>query len=336
MSKKIVLLTGCTGQDGSYLAELLLEKGYKVHGIVRRVALEDPSHRLGRIQHLLNKITLHPASLESYASIFSIVEKVKPDECYHLGAQSFVGYSFKDGFSTIHTNINGTQYILSALKEKAPECKFYFAASSEMFGATKKVPQNENTSFHPCSPYGISKATGYYLTQNYREAYNMYCCNGILFNHESPRRGFEFVTRKITNEVAKIKLGLSEKLPIGNLKAKRDWGFAGDYVKAMWLMLQQDKPDDYIIATNETHSVEEFVKEAFGYVNLDWKKYVVIDASYFRPMEVNILRGDYSKAKKKLGWEPAIKFEQLVRMMVDADLKRLKNEYPTWTLEGGN
>jgi GDPmannose 4,6-dehydratase len=320
---KKVLLTGISGQDGFYLTTFLLEKGYEVHGIVRRVALEDPEHRLWRLKPVLNKITLHPASLESYASIFSVVEKVRPNECYHLGAQSFVDYSFKDGFSTMNININGTHYILAAIKDKAPECKFYFAASSEMFGFSKKVPQNENTPFHPRSPYGISKVTGFYLTQNYREAYGMFACSGILFNHESPKRGFEFVTRKITNEVARIKLGLSDKLSIGTLEAKRDWGFAGDYVKAMWLMLQQDDPDDYVIATGETHSVKEFAKEAFSYVGLDWKKYVIIDPLYYRPAEVNILKGDYSKARKKLGWKPKIKFKQLVRMMVDHDLKRL-------------
>ncbi|MCX5657348.1 MAG: GDP-mannose 4,6-dehydratase, partial [Candidatus Omnitrophica bacterium] len=252
---KRALITGITGQDGSYLAELLLKKGYEVHGIVRRVALEDPGHRLWRIRHLLNKLILHPASLESYASIFSIVEKVKPDECYHLAAQSFVSYSFEDEFSTINTNINGTHFVLSAIKEKVPECRFYFAASSEMFGLAAETPQNENTRFHPRSPYGISKVAGFDLTRNYREAYNLFACNGILFNHESSRRGFEFVTRKITNAVAEIKFGLAKELKLGNLDAKRDWGFAGDYCEAMYLMLQQDRPDDYVIATGETHTV---------------------------------------------------------------------------------
>ncbi|TBR17901.1 GDP-mannose 4,6-dehydratase, partial [bacterium] len=271
MMKKRALITGVTGQDGSYLSELLLEKGYEVHGIVRRVALEDPEHRLWRIRHILNKLILHPASLESYPSIFNVVEKVKPNECYHLAAQSFVSYSFEDEFSTINTNINGTHFVLSAIKEKAPKCKFYFAASSEMFGHVRETPQNEETPFHPRSPYGISKVAGFDLTRNYREAYGMFAVSGILFNHESPRRGFEFVTRKISNTVAEIKFGLAKELRLGNLQAKRDWGFSGDYVKAMWLMLQQDKPDDYVISTGETHTVKEFVEVAFGFAGLDWK-----------------------------------------------------------------
>ena len=321
---KKALITGITGQDGSYLAEFLLERGYQVHGIVRRVALEDPEHRLWRIKHILNKLRLHSASLDSYPSIFNVVEKVRPDECYHLAAQSFVSYSFEDEFSTINTNINGTHYVLSAVKEKAPKCKFYFAASSEMFGHVRETPQTENTPFHPRSPYGISKVAGFDLTRNYREAYGLFACNGILFNHESPRRGFEFVTRKITSAVAQIKLGLAKELRIGNLAAKRDWGFAGDYVKVMWLMLQQDKPDDYVVATGETHSVREFVEAAFDYAGLDWKKYTKIDKQFYRPAEVHLLIGDYNKAKKKLGWRPQVKFKELVKMMVDADLERLK------------
>jgi len=322
---KKALITGITGQDGSYLAEFLLEKGYKVFGMVRRVALEDPQHHLWRIKHILNKVVLHPASLESYPSIFKLVEKVKPDECYHLAAQSFVSYSFEDEFSTINTNINGTHFVLSAIKEKAPKCRFYFAASSEMFGLAKETPQNEFTPFHPRSPYGISKVAGFDLTRNYREAYGLYACNGIAFNHESQRRGFEFVTRKITNAVAEIKYGLTKKLCLGNLGAKRDWGFAGDYVKAMWLMLQQDKPDDYVIATGETHSVKEFVEMAFSYAGLNWKKYVVKDKTFYRPAEVHLLIGDYSKAKRKLGWQPKVKFKDLVKIMVEADLERLKS-----------
>jgi len=321
---KKALITGITGQDGSYLAEFLLEKGYQVYGIVRRVALEDPEHRLWRIRHILNKIHLYSASLDSYPSIFSVVEKVRPDECYHLAAQSFVSYSFEDEFSTINTNINGTHYMLSAIKEKATKCRFYFAASSEMFGQVKEVPQTENTSFHPRSPYGISKVAGFDLTRNYREAYGLFALSGILFNHESPRRGYEFVTRKITNSVAQIKLGLTKELRIGNLEAKRDWGFAGDYVRAMWLMLQQDKPDDYVVATGQTHSVREFLKAAFDYADLDWKKYTKIDRQFYRPAEVHLLIGDYSKARKKLGWRPKVKFEELVKMMVDSDLERLK------------
>jgi GDPmannose 4,6-dehydratase len=321
---KRALITGITGQDGSYLAEFLLEKGYKVFGIVRRVALEDPEHRLWRIRHILHKIKLYSASLESYPSIFNVIEKVKPDECYHLAAQSFVSYSFEDEFSTINTNINGTHYVLSAIKEKAPKCKFYFAASSEMFGHAKEVPQNESTPFHPRSPYGISKVAGFDLTRNYREAYGLFALSGILFNHESPRRGYEFVTRKISYRVAEIKLGLSKKLHIGNLDAKRDWGFAGDYVKAMWLMLQQEEPVDYVIATGQTYSVKEFTKLAFEHVGLNWKKYVIVDKTFYRPAEVHLLKGDFSKARRGLKWKPAVKFKDLVKMMVDADLKRLQ------------
>ncbi len=322
---KKALITGITGQDGSYLAELLLSKGYEVHGIIRRVALEDPEHRLWRIKHITDKIILHPASLESYASLFNVVEEVKPDECYHLAAQSFVSYSFEDEFSTINTNINGTLHILSAIRIKSPNTRFYFAASSEMFGKALESPQNESTPFYPRSPYGISKVAGFHFTRNYREAYNLFAVSGILFNHESPRRGYEFVTRKISAGVAAIKLGLANKLELGNLDAKRDWGYAGNYVEAMWRMLQQDKPDDYVIATGETHSVKEFTEKAFEYVGLDWKKYVITDKRYFRPAEVYELKGDYSKAKKKLGWQPEVKFEGLVKMMVDNDLERLKN-----------
>jgi GDPmannose 4,6-dehydratase len=320
---KKALITGITGQDGSYLSELLLAKGYEVHGIVRRVAFEDIEHRMWRLKNFYNKLVLHSASLENYASLFKVVEKIVPDECYHLAAQSFVSYSFEDEFSTININLNGTHYVLSALKEKAPRCKFYFAGSSEMFGLVAESPQNEQTPFHPRSPYGISKVAGFDLTRNYREAYGLFACNGILFNHESPRRGFEFVTRKISNAAARIKLGLDKTLALGNLEAKRDWGFAGDYVEAMWLMLQQDKPDDFVVATGETHSVREFAELAFAHLGLDYKKYIAIDDRLKRPSEVNLLCGDYGKAKKTLGWQPKVRFEQLVGMMVDADLKRL-------------
>jgi GDPmannose 4,6-dehydratase len=318
---KRALITGITGQDGSYLAEFLLSKGYEVHGIVRRLALEDPIHRLWRIRHILEKITLHAASLESYASIFSVVEKVQPDECYHLAAQSFVSYSFDDAFSTINTNVNGTLFVLSAVKERAPECRLYFGASSEMFGKTKESPQNENTPFHPRSPYGISKVAGFDLTRNFRESYDLFACSGILFNHESPRRGFEFVTRKISSGAARIKMKLEHELRLGNLEAKRDWGFAGDYVEGMWLMLQQNQPDDYVIATNETHSVREFAEVAFGYLGLDWRDHVRVDERFYRPAEVHLLRGDYSKGKRVLGWEPRVRFQELVKMMVEADLR---------------
>ena len=327
MAKRKALITGITGQDGSYLAELLLSKGYEVHGVVRRVALEDPSHRLWRIRHIQKKLCLHAGSIENYASIFNVVEKVKPDECYHLAAQSFVSYSFEDEPSTMNTNINGTQFILSAIKEKAPKCKFYFAASSEMFGLIRETPQKETTPFHPRSPYGISKVTGFYLTQNYREAYGIFACNGILFNHESPRRGFEFVTRKITDGVAKIKLGLEKNISLGNMDAVRDWGFAGDYVNAMWLMLQEKNSDDYVIATGEIHSVKEFAEEAFKIVGLNWKKHVVIDKNFYRPAEVHELKGDFSRARKKLKWKPTVDFKGLVKMMVEFDLARNKKAH---------
>jgi GDPmannose 4,6-dehydratase len=320
---KTALITGITGQDGSYLAELLLEKGYRVHGIVRRVALEDPEHRMWRIRDRLAEVELHSGSLESYASIFRILAKVQPDEVYHLAAQSFVSYSFEDEFSTLNTNINGTHHMLASFKEAVPKARFYFAASSEMFGKVRETPQTETTAFHPRSAYGISKVAGFDLTRNYREAFDLHATSGILYNHESPRRGFEFVTRKITSHVAKIKLGMAKELPLGNLEAKRDWGHAEDYVRAMWLMLQQETPDDYVVATGETWSVEQFVEAAFSYVNLDWHDHVVIDPRLFRPAEVQLLLGDPSKAQKVLGWEPTYSFKELVESMVDADLARL-------------
>jgi GDPmannose 4,6-dehydratase len=315
------LITGITGQAGSYLAEHLIEHGYEVHGIVRRVALEDPQRRVGRITHLLDKLVLHPASLESYPSIFHVVSQYDFDECYHLAAQSFVAESFTDGFSTMNTNINGTHYMLAALRELRPKCRFYFAGSSEMFGKVKVAPQNEDTAFHPRSPYGISKVAGFDLTRNYREAYGMYCVGGILFNHESPRRGFEFVTRKITSTVAQIKSGGASELRLGNLDAKRDWGHAADYVRAMHLMLQQPQPDDYVIATGETHSVREFCELAFSEAGLDYEKYVKTDQRFYRPAEVDLLVGDSSKARRVLGWLPRYSFRQLVQEMVEADLQ---------------
>lgn len=321
---KKVLITGITGQDGSYLAEFLLGKGYEVHGIVRRVAFEDPERRLGRIAHLLDRIIIHASSLESFASVFRVIDKVEPDECYHLGAQSYVSYSFEDEFSTIETNFNGTHYVLAALKERASECRFYFAASSEMFGNAKETPQNENTPFYPRSAYGISKLAGFHLTRNYRETNNLFALSGILFNHESPRRGHEFVTRKVTHNAAKIKLGLAKEFHIGNLEARRDWGYSGDYVKAMWLMLQQDHPEDFVIATGKTRSVRDLLDVAFGYVGLNWKDHAVVDEKLYRPGEIHELRGDYSKARKKLGWEPKVSFEELIRMMVDEDLRSLR------------
>jgi GDPmannose 4,6-dehydratase len=323
MAAKRALITGITGQDGSYLAELLLQKEYEVHGVVRRVALEDPEHRLSRVHPIRSRITLHAASLESYASIHQVVASVRPDECYHLAAQSFVSYSFDDEFSTLNTNIDGTHYLLSAVKNLAPECRFYFAGSSEMFGKAEEAPQNELTRFHPRSTYGISKVAGFDLTRNYREAYAMHASNGILFNHESPRRGFEFVTRKITSGVARILAGKSTSLPLGNLEAKRDWGHAREYVEAMWLMLQQPDPDDYVIATGETHSVREFVELAFSHAGLDYRKYVVSDPDLFRPAEVNLLLGDSAKARAKLGWRNQVRFGDLVREMVEEDCRAL-------------
>jgi GDPmannose 4,6-dehydratase len=318
---KKALITGITGQDGSYLTEQLLELGYEVHGLVRRVALEDPTRRFTRLEHLLDRLTLHPASLESYPSIFHVLTKHKFDECYHLAAQSFVAESFADGFSTMNTNINGTHYMLAALRELQPECRFYFAGSSEMFGLVRETPQNEATPFHPRSPYGISKVAGFDLTRNYREAYGMYCVSGILFNHESPRRGFEFVTRKITSTVARIKLGLASELRLGNLDAKRDWGHATDYVRAMRLMLQQPEADDYVIATGETHTVREFCEKAFGKVGLDYREYVKTDEKFYRPAEVDLLMGDAAKARRLLGWEQSYTFQQLIDEMVEADLE---------------
>ena len=319
MSKKRALITGITGQDGSYLTELLLSKGYEVHGIVRRVALEDPENRLSRLKSVLPQVKLQAASMESYASLHQAVMKVQPDECYHLAAQSFVSYSFSDEFSTLQTNINGTHYLLAVLKDLVPGCRVYFAGSSEMFGKAEEVPQTERTHFHPRSSYGISKVAGFDLTRNYREAYKMHASSGILFNHESPRRGFEFVTRKITAGVARIRAGQAKELRLGNLDAKRDWGHAREYVEAMWMMLQQDVPDDYVVATGETHSVREFVELAFQCVGLDYQKYVVIDDDLYRPAEVNILQGDPSKARRVLGWTHKVNFEGLVREMVFSD-----------------
>ena len=319
MAKKKALITGITGQDGSYLAEYLLKLGYEVHGIVRRVALEDQQHRLWRIRDVKDQITLHCGSLESYPSLHGIISRVQPDECYHLAAQSFVSYSFEDEFSTFNANINGTHYVLSCIKNICPECKTYFAASSEMFGKVAEVPQNEMTRFHPRSAYGISKVAGYDLTRNYREAYGMFTSSGILFNHESPRRGFEFVTRKITSGAARIKLGLIDKLYLGNLEAKRDWGHAAEYIKAMHAMLQQEKPEDFVIGTGETHSVRDFVRIAFEMLDLNYEDHVEMDENFFRPAEVDLLVADCSKAKKILKWEHKITFKELIEEMVKHD-----------------
>ncbi len=324
VTSKKALITGITGQDGSYLTEFLLSKGYVVHGIVRRVAFEDSTHRLWRIRHLLPKIHLHAASLESFPSLLNVVKEVQPDECYHLAAQSYVSYSFEDEFSTLQANINGTHYILSAIKDYAPNCRFYFAGSSEMFGNTDVTPQDENTPFYPRSAYGISKVSGFHLTRNYREVYGLKASCGILYNHESPRRGFEFVTRKITSSAARIKLGLEKKLCLGNLEAKRDWGHAKEYVEAMWLMLQQEPPRDYVIATGKAHMVQEVVEIAFSSLGLDYHEHVTIDPRLLRPAEVHSLLGNPTKARQELGWESRIAFRELIVEMVEADLAHLK------------
>ncbi len=323
---KKALITGITGQDGSYLSEFLLKKKYKVYGLVRRVALEDETHRFWRIKHLVKKIGIESASLESYASIVRIIQKIKPDEVYHLGAQSYIDYAFKDEFSTLNTNINGTHFILAAIRDFSPKSKFYFAASSEMFGKVQEIPQTEKTVFYPRSNYGISKVTGFDLTRNYREAYNLFSCSGILFNHESPRRGFEFVTRKISHAVARIKFGLQKKLELGNMNAKRDWGHARDYVEAMWLMLQNKKPEDFVIGTGKQYSVRDFAKLAFDYVNLDYRKYVIVKEKLKRPSEVDTLLANPLKAKRLLGWKPKVTFKKLVHDMVQSDLDFVEKE----------
>lgn len=331
---KRAFITGITGQDGSYLAEHLLELGYEVHGLVRRTALEAPEQRLRRINHLQGDITLHSGSLESYPSIFHILSKHRFDEVYHLAAQSFVAESFADGFSTMNININGTHYILAAIRELQPECRFYFAGSSEMFGKVHEVPQTETTRFHPRSPYGISKVTGFELTRNYRESYGMFCANGILFNHESPRRGYEFVTRKITRGVARIKAGLSTELRLGNLEAKRDWGHARDYVRAMHLMLQHNRPDDFVIATGESHTVTEFCDLAFRQAKLDYRQFVTVDPAFYRPAEVELLVGNPAKARTDLGWRSTVSFEELVCEMVEHDLAEMQQHTAQEKLSG--
>ena len=316
---KKALITGITGQDGSYLAELLLEKSYEVHGIMRR----NSTFTTGRIEHIFDQIQLHYGDLADSSSLQHIISKVQPDEVYNLAAQSHVKVSFDVPEYTADVTGTGTLRLLEAIRTVAPQAKFYQASSSEMFGKVLEVPQTEKTPFYPRSPYGAAKVYSYWITKNYRESYDMFACNGILFNHESPRRGETFVTRKITRAVAAIKAGKQDKLILGNLDAKRDWGFAGDYVEAMWLMLQADKPDDYVVATNETHSVKEFCQIAFRHVGLDWEQYVEVSEKYFRPAEVDLLIGDPAHAKKQLKWEPKVSFEELVKMMVDADIKEL-------------
>jgi len=318
---KRALITGITGQDGSYLAELLLEQGYEVFGMVRRSSAPN----LWRIEHLLDRVTLKPADLLDQLSIIRLIDEVRPHELYNLAAMSFVPASWDQPMLTGEYNSQGVTRVLDAIRQVDLKIRFYQASSSEMFGKVLEVPQTEKTPFYPRSPYGVSKVFAHYITVNYRESYNMFAVSGMLFNHESPRRGLEFVTRKVTDLVARIKLGLADSLPIGNLDAHRDWGFAGDYVRAMWLMLQQEKADDYVIATGISHSVQDLIEIAFGRVGLDWQKYVRRDPALIRPAEVEHLRGDASKARAELGWTPRVDFKQLIEMMVDADLKRLSS-----------
>ena len=321
MAKKSALITGITGQDGSYLAEFLLEKGYKVFGLTRRTST--PNYE--RIKHIEDKIQLIPGDLLDQQSLITAIEKSDPDEIYNLAAQSFVETSWSQPVLTGEFTALGVTRMLEAQRQIKSKAKFYQASSSEMFGMVKESPQNENTPFHPRSPYGVAKVYGHWITINYRESYDMFCVSGILFNHESPRRGLEFVTRKISHGVAKIHLGQSDHVVLGNLSAKRDWGFAGDYVRAMWMMLQQGKPQDFVVATGQNHTVAEFAKEAFGAVGIDnWEKYVKVSKELFRPAEVDFLIGDAAKAKKVLGWEPQTSFKDLVKMMVDADIELLK------------
>jgi len=317
---KRALITGVTGQDGSYLAEFLLARGYEVHGMVRRSSEE----KFERIGHLGDRITLHQGDLLDQFSLASLLAKIDPHEVYNLAAQSFVPTSWNQPVLTAEFTALGVTKMLEALRHTTPKARFYQASSSEMFGRVRETPQTESTPFYPRSPYGVAKAYGHFITVNYRESYGLFALSGILFNHESPRRGLEFVTRKITHGVAKIRLGLTNELRLGNLDARRDWGFAGDYVDAMWRMLQQDDPDDYVIASKETHTVRELCELAFSRADLDWKKYVVVDPALMRPAEVDVLTGDPSKATKKLGWEPKVGFRQLVEMMVDADFERLR------------
>ena len=316
---KRALITGVTGQDGSYLAELLLDKGYDVWGVVRRSSSENYE----RIEHLRDRLHLVQADLLDQPSLTQALLESEPEEVYNLAAQSFVPTSWTQPVLTAEFTAVGVTRLLEAIKQVNPKIRFYQASSSEMFGKVLEVPQTENTPFYPRSPYGVAKVYGHYITVNYRESYDMHCSSGILFNHESPRRGLEFVTRKVTDAVARIKLGLATELPMGNLDAKRDWGFAGDYVEAMWMMLQQPEGDDYVVATGETHTVERLVEVAFSHVGLNWKDHVTLDERFVRPAEVDLLIGDPAKAKAKLGWEPKVGFEELVHRMVDADLERL-------------
>ncbi len=316
---KRALITGITGQDGSYLAELLLDKGYEVFGLVRRAS----TGSFERIDHLLHKVTLISGDMSDQASLIDAMRQSQPDEVYNLAAQSFVADSWKQSEYTGDVDALGVTRLLEAIRREKPDARFYQASSSEMFGKVRETPQTENTPFHPRSPYGVAKVYGYYITLNYRESFDIHASNGILFNHESPRRGLEFVTRKITDGVARIKLGMESELRLGNLDASRDWGYAGDYVEMMWRMLQQDEPDDFVVASGETHTVREFCEIAFGRVGLEYEKYVVTDERFMRPAEVDLLHGDSSKAREKLGWVPKVNFRDLVEMMVDSDMARL-------------
>lgn len=318
MSKKTALITGVTGQDGSYLAEFLLSKGYTVAGMVRRSSTENFS----RIEHIRDDIDLRQGDLLDQSSLSTLIADVQPDEIYNLAAQSFVPTSWDQPVLTGEFTALGVTRMLEAVRHINPKIKFYQGSSSEMYGKVRETPQTELTPFYPRSPYGVAKAYGHYITVNYRESYSLFACSGILFNHESPRRGLEFVTRKVTDYAVRIKLGLTDKLPMGNLDARRDWGFAGDYIKAMWLMLQQPKADDYVIASGTSHSVRDLVEVAFGHLDLDWQKYVVVDPRFIRPAEVETLIGDSTKARTELGWQPEVSFEQMIRMMVDADMER--------------
>jgi GDPmannose 4,6-dehydratase len=321
---KRALVTGITGQDGSYLAEFLLEKGYDVIGMVRRTSTEN----FQRIHHIQDKLTLVQGDLLDQSSLVDIVREFHPQEVYNLAAQSFVPTSWKQPVLTGEFTALGVTRVLEAIRMVDPSIRFYQASSSEVFGKVREVPQSERTPFYPRSPYGVAKVYGHWITVNYRESYNLFACSGILFNHESPRRGLEFVTRKVTHAVARIKLGMAKQVQLGNLNSQRDWGFAGDYVKAMWLMLQQDKADDYVVATGETHAVRELCQAAFSHVGLNWEDHVVVDASLIRPAEVDQLVGDPSKARQILGWQPAVCFSELVHMMVDSDLSLLRHENP--------
>lgn len=319
---KKALVTGITGQDGSYLAEFLLEKGYEVIGMVRRTSTVN----FDRIKHIQEKVTIVPGDLLDQVSLIEILQEHRPQEVYNLAAQSFVPTSWNQPVFTGEVTALGVTRLLDAIRIVDPEIRFYQASSSECFGKVRESPQNEETPFYPRSPYGVAKVYGHWITINYRESYNIFACSGLLFNHESPRRGLEFATRKISYGAAKIKLGLANELRMGNLEARRDWGYAGDYVRAMWLMLQQEKPDDYVVATGEAHSVRDFLEQAFGYLALDYRDYVVVDPQFIRPAEVDYLVGDATKAQEVLGWEPTISFPELVRMMVDADLTLLSGE----------